>query len=257
MLTQSQPLALGPLRPPPQFILQNGEVTTQEYVRTVLTLDSTLNAFENDGGSARFEANMASALGVNSNDVQVMSIRSGSVILDYNVYVPRGGSLDDLLASQQAVFAEGGMDLGYPILGVALSSGGSTGPPLSVITDGVIADSSVLGYLGRSLDPESVDDNCLKCLAPNEAVKNFQTDQELWAGSSQSNFKFTVFCEKEDLSASRCCEASYNSEGILRFFGESASDEICTLGLCSLSELESQMPVISDYFQMYQKCFQI
>lgn len=149
------------------------------------------------------------------------------------------------------------MDLGYPIHSVSLSSGGSSGPGLALISDGEITDPTVLGFLGRSMDPGSKDDNCLKCLAQNEAVNYLQTDEELWAGSSLSNFKFNVFCEKEDLSASRCCEASYNSEGVLRFYGDSSSDEICTLGLCSLSELESQKPLIGDYFQMYQKCVRI
>lgn len=41
---------------------------------------------------------MASELGIDLSDVQVMSIRSGSVIVDYNVYVSRGGSIDDLLS---------------------------------------------------------------------------------------------------------------------------------------------------------------
>lgn len=98
MLSSSQQLGLGPLRPPPVFILQDGQATTQEYARTVITMNTTVEVFESDGGTTRFEANVASALGVDPGDVQVMSVRSGSVIVDYNVYVPRGGSLEDLLA---------------------------------------------------------------------------------------------------------------------------------------------------------------
>jgi hypothetical protein len=97
MLTRSLPLALGPLRPPPIFILQDGSETTRDYARTVIRMDTTMDTFESDGGSARFEATVASELGIDLSDVQVMSIRSGSVIVDYNVYVPRGGSIDDLL----------------------------------------------------------------------------------------------------------------------------------------------------------------
>jgi len=62
------------------------------------------------------------------------------------------------------------MDLGYPITSVSLTSGDSSGPSLALITDGVRSNPNVLGFLGRTLDPESADDNCLKCLAPNEAV---------------------------------------------------------------------------------------
>ena len=84
------------------------------------------------------------------------------------------------------------------------------------------------------MDPESNDDNCVKCLANNEALKQFYHDDELWVGNSINNFKFSIFCEKEDLSMSRCCQATYNSEGILNFYGESANDDICIRGKCSL-----------------------
>ena len=50
---------------------------------------------------------MATSLGINLNDVEVMDVKSGSVIVDYNLYVPRGGSLEELLALQRDAFANG------------------------------------------------------------------------------------------------------------------------------------------------------
>jgi len=74
------------------------------------------------------------------------------------------------------------------------------------------------------------------------------------AGSVVSNYRFTVFCEKADLSASKCCEASYDYSGAFTWYGESATDEVCTEGLCSTENVVSKKPLLDNYYKMYSKC---
>jgi hypothetical protein len=63
------------------------------------------------------------------------------------------------------------MDLGYPIHSVEMSSGSDTdAPSLTVVKDGESVDLAVLSFLERVLDPQSEDDNCVKCLSRNEGV---------------------------------------------------------------------------------------
>jgi hypothetical protein len=72
---------------------------------------------------------------------------------------------------QQAAFASGTMDLGYPIYSVSMSSGTSTGSALIVVEEGEPISEDVIAFLDRTLDSENKDDNCIKCLARNENIK--------------------------------------------------------------------------------------
>lgn len=54
-----------------------------------------------------------------------------------------------------------------------MSSAGSSGPGLALVSNGAVTDASLIGFLIRSMDPENKDDNCLKCLSQNEAISQF------------------------------------------------------------------------------------
>lgn len=55
-----------------------------------------------DGGADKFAENVASSLGVPKGDVQVMDLQSGSVIVDYNIYINANSpyTLEELIARQ-------------------------------------------------------------------------------------------------------------------------------------------------------------
>ena len=63
-----------------------------------------------------------------------------------------------------------------------------------------------------------------------------------------------------DFSESKCCQAQYDSDGNLNFYGDSRSDTVCTLGagagLCSLKKVSNSI-TLQNYFQMYQQCIEI
>lgn len=46
-----------------------------------------MDEFINNGGEDKFEGAIADSLGIGKDSVRVMSLKSGSVIVDYNIYV--------------------------------------------------------------------------------------------------------------------------------------------------------------------------
>ena len=52
---------------------QQPEVT--DVINCTIKMDTTLNAFDQEGGADMFENNMARGLGVNRNNVQVQDVR--------------------------------------------------------------------------------------------------------------------------------------------------------------------------------------
>jgi hypothetical protein len=71
-------------------------------MRTVVTMDTEMDIFEANGGADKFEQDVATSLGVPKEDVVVISLESGSVIADYNIYVTEDSehTLDELISLQ-------------------------------------------------------------------------------------------------------------------------------------------------------------
>ena len=56
-----------------------------EYVEFDLRMDTTLDEFENGGGSEQFTNNLADSLGVDASLIEITDVREGSVIVTFNV----------------------------------------------------------------------------------------------------------------------------------------------------------------------------
>jgi hypothetical protein len=61
-------------------------------------MNTTMDKFNDDGGSDKFEGAVADSLGIEKSSVKVIELKSGSVIVDYNIYVNEysGFTLDEL-----------------------------------------------------------------------------------------------------------------------------------------------------------------
>jgi hypothetical protein len=98
------------------------EVSTAKPKREVLAcnlrIDTTMKAFERQGGRQMFEENLANSLGISMSQVQVTGMREGSVILDYNIVVEKNSkiSVDDLKSLQNEKMKAGAIDVGGPVL---------------------------------------------------------------------------------------------------------------------------------------------
>lgn len=94
ILATSEAHELGNLRPVPSFILQDGSSSEQEYVRTVISMNTTMEQFMEDGGEDKFEESIANSLGIDKMDVVIMDLQEGSVIVDYNIFVNPNSPFD-------------------------------------------------------------------------------------------------------------------------------------------------------------------
>ena len=82
-----------------------------------------MDEFEASGGSEAFSDRVAENLGIDSSNVIILSIREGSVIVDYEIIVDEDvedpqAALEQISQTQTELFATGGMDLGAPLLDV-------------------------------------------------------------------------------------------------------------------------------------------
>ena len=90
----------------------------QEVLACNLRIDTTMKAFERQGGRQMFEENLASSLGISMSSVQVTGMREGSVILDYNLIVDKNSkmSIDELKSLQNDKMKSGAIDVGGPVM---------------------------------------------------------------------------------------------------------------------------------------------
>ena len=98
------------------------EVSTAKPKREVLAcnlrIDTTMKAFEQQGGRQMFEENLADSLGISMSSVQVTGLREGSVIVDYNLIVDKDSkmSLGELKSLQNKKMKSGAIDVGGPVM---------------------------------------------------------------------------------------------------------------------------------------------
>jgi hypothetical protein len=90
----------------------------REVLACNLRIDTTMKAFERQGGRKMFEENLAVSLGISLSSVQVTGMREGSVIIDYNLIVDKNSkiSIDELKAMQSEKMKSGAIDVGGPLL---------------------------------------------------------------------------------------------------------------------------------------------
>jgi hypothetical protein len=90
------------------------------------------------------------------------------------------------------VYASGKIDFGFPVIDVETELGEKKQQKILSEGELTVEGSKSLIYSNeRTLNPNSLDDNCMKCQAQNEQLED----------------TFSIFCELKDLSASKCCSA--------------------------------------------------
>jgi hypothetical protein len=76
-------------------------VQFKSTIKSILTIDSTVSSFNELGGNTMFKSRLSSSLGLGSSDIEVVSVQSGSVIINYNIQVPSGTNADELRSLQE------------------------------------------------------------------------------------------------------------------------------------------------------------
>ena len=112
-------------------------------------MEWTLEAFFAKGGTTAFVDRVCGALGIHASTVKIVSLYEGSLVVNYNLVAdaaPDAPSLEFIQAAQTEQFASGGLDLGAPLLEVAVvppaaiaeAAGEGAAQAISIISDGVL-----------------------------------------------------------------------------------------------------------------------
>ena len=90
----------------------------EQRVSCTVRIDTDLASFETYGGEETFEKTIANEMGVDLKYIQVKDIRSGSVIVDYDIISDKNNllSIDDMKKKHDEVLKLGNLDLGGTIL---------------------------------------------------------------------------------------------------------------------------------------------
>jgi hypothetical protein len=56
-----------------------------DVIQTNVRLNWTLNGFKQNGGTNKFKENLADSLGIKQTFIQILSVREGSVIVDFQI----------------------------------------------------------------------------------------------------------------------------------------------------------------------------
>jgi len=124
-------------------------VLPRDAVSTNVRMEWTLDAFFAKGGTTAFVDRVCGALGIHASTVKIVSLYEGSLVVNYNLVAdaaPDAPSLESIQAAQTEQFATGGLDLGAPLLEVAVTppataaaaTGGEAPKAVSIVSDGVL-----------------------------------------------------------------------------------------------------------------------
>ena len=128
------------------------QIQPRDAIQTMVRMEWTMDEFFAGGGTTSFMDRVAGSLGIHASTIKVVSVYDGSVVLNYDITPDTGQTSADLAtikAKQTQQFATGTMNLGAPILDVAVTTSSSTTsstedtPAESVISGGVV---SAKGY---------------------------------------------------------------------------------------------------------------
>ena len=86
-----------------------------------IKLDTTLEAFEKDGGDENFIKSVTKLLDIDRKLMIITQKRQGSVIVTFRVQSEGNKSIDELRKHIQNVIESS--DIGYPVIGIADESG--------------------------------------------------------------------------------------------------------------------------------------
>ena len=101
-------------------------------MRSSLTLQGTTEDFIAQGGTNGFKIKLWSSLDISAKEIQIVSIKHGSIIVTYDLVVKDGGkTLEELKINQTKMLATAGVKVGLPILE-------ATAGEEKIITDGVV-----------------------------------------------------------------------------------------------------------------------
>ena len=72
------------------------KVESFDSIQSTVRLDWTLDEFYADGGASTMVSRIAASLGIHESRIKVVSIRTGSLIVEYAIIIEEGGTTEEL-----------------------------------------------------------------------------------------------------------------------------------------------------------------
>lgn len=134
------------------YIIEGCElhVSPRDAIQTLVRMEWTLDEFFAEGkGRSTFAQKLAGSLGIHMSTVKVVSVYQGSLVVNYELAATEEEplKLEEILVLQTQKFATGKVELGAPILDVAVTKPPSLQPkgvsivdeePEKLVTDGQV-----------------------------------------------------------------------------------------------------------------------
>ena len=135
-----------------EFYLTEGcelNVTPRDAIQTMVRMEWTTDQFFAEGGTTTFAQRLAGSLGIHMSTVKVVSVYQGSLVVNYELASTEEEplKLEEIQSLQTQKFATGNVDIGAPILDVAITKAPSLQPkgvstvdevPESIVKDGQV-----------------------------------------------------------------------------------------------------------------------
>jgi len=112
------------------------QIAPRDAIQTMVRMEWSVDEFFSNGGTTAFVDRVSGSLGIHASEIKVVSVYEGSLVVNYDVVIEDDAAsnssstststttaaekLAAIKAKQIEVYSTGGMDLGAPLLDVAL-----------------------------------------------------------------------------------------------------------------------------------------
>lgn len=131
-----------------EFYLVEGctlQIIPRDAIQSLVRMEWSLDEFFANGGTTSFMDRVAAGLGIHASTIKIVSVYEGSLVVNYEIGASDPVALQQVAQKQTQAFATNALDLGAPILDVAVTQSSSTGTaaatpaaPVSVVSGGTV-----------------------------------------------------------------------------------------------------------------------
>lgn len=107
-----------------EFYLVEGctlQIIPRDAIQSLVRMEWSLDEFFSNGGTTSFMDRVAAGLGIHASTIKIVSVYEGSLVVNYEIGASDPVALQQVAEKQTQAFATNALDLGAPILDVAVT----------------------------------------------------------------------------------------------------------------------------------------
>lgn len=168
----------------------NFTISPIDSIQTNVRLNWTVSQFYASGGTTKFQDRVASALGISVGNVKIVSVYTGSVVIDFFISedssgtVSQAGGLDSVQATLVQKLANNSINLGAPLLSFSVSAATATSNTETAAANLLTTLPSVSQTVTQSTSPQANPKVVYSPAILNNSVIIVQTEEGTPKGST-------------------------------------------------------------------------